>query len=106
MRCDIELADAILCFDASLLDGRLLAAAGPQTLIVTNSARDPEHFASALPGRRVVGIGAQRPRAEGAHLPPRVGTLQRRQVDTGRGKQQTGTLALALDRPTGEPRRT
>ena len=27
VRCDIERADAILCFDASLLEGRLLAAA-------------------------------------------------------------------------------
>ncbi len=27
VRCDIEQADAILCFDASLLEGRLLATA-------------------------------------------------------------------------------
>ena len=39
VRCDIERADAILCFDASLLEGRLLAAADPDTLIVVNSSR-------------------------------------------------------------------
>lgn len=56
VRCDIELADAILCFDASLLEGRLLAAAGPRTLIVVNSARSAAEFASSLPGRRIVPI--------------------------------------------------
>ena len=30
VRCDIERADAILCFDASLLEGRLLATAAPR----------------------------------------------------------------------------
>ena len=39
VRCDIERADAILCFDASLLEGRLLATARPDTLIVVNSSR-------------------------------------------------------------------
>jgi len=34
LRCDIEKADAILCFDASLLEGKLLATARPDTLIV------------------------------------------------------------------------
>ena len=38
LRCDIERADAILCFDASLLEGRLLATAHAGTLIVVNSA--------------------------------------------------------------------
>ena len=37
VRCDIEQADALLCFDASLLEGRLLAAARPGALIVVNS---------------------------------------------------------------------
>jgi 2-oxoacid:acceptor oxidoreductase gamma subunit (pyruvate/2-ketoisovalerate family) len=55
-RCDIDEADAILCFDASLLDARLLSAARPDTLIVVNSAREPGHFASALPGYRVVPV--------------------------------------------------
>src|SRR5512144_1575915 len=45
LRCDIERADAILCFDASLLDARLLSSAGPDTLIVVNSARHPDDFA-------------------------------------------------------------
>ncbi len=39
LRCDIEQADALLCFDASLLEGKLLAAARPDTLIVVNSRR-------------------------------------------------------------------
>lgn len=58
VRCDIEQADAILCFDSSLLEGRLLATAMPHTLIVVNSAQGPAHFASALPGRRVVAVDA------------------------------------------------
>lgn len=56
LRCDIERADAVLCFDASLLEGKLLAAAGPGTLIVVNSRREPEHFAQALPGHRVLPV--------------------------------------------------
>ncbi len=62
-RSDIERADAILCFDSSLLDARLLRAARPDTLIVVNSVREPGHFANALPGYRVVpvdGIGLAR----------------------------------------------
>lgn len=56
VRCDIERADAILCFDASLLEGRLLAAADARTLIVVNSAHDAAHFAAGLPGLRVLPI--------------------------------------------------
>jgi pyruvate ferredoxin oxidoreductase gamma subunit len=56
VRCDIERADAILCFDASLLEARLLAAAGPQTLIVVNSRRTPAQFAAELPGYRVLPV--------------------------------------------------
>jgi pyruvate ferredoxin oxidoreductase gamma subunit len=56
VRCDIEQADAILCFDASLLEGRLLAAAGPDTLIVVNSSRAPAEFAGKLPGYRVLPV--------------------------------------------------
>lgn len=56
VRCDIERADAILCFDASLLAGPLLAAAGPDTLIVVNSSRAPADFAADLPGRRVIPV--------------------------------------------------
>lgn len=56
VRCDIEHADAILCFDASLLEGRLLAAADAGTRVVVNSTHAPAHFAAALPGRCVVPI--------------------------------------------------
>jgi len=58
VRCDIERADAILCFDASLLEGRLLASADAKTLIVVNSARSAAEFAHALPGKRVIPIDA------------------------------------------------
>lgn len=56
LRCDIEQADAILCFDATLLEGRLLAAARPATLIVVNSARSADQFSRSLPGYRVIPI--------------------------------------------------
>jgi pyruvate ferredoxin oxidoreductase gamma subunit len=56
LRCDIECADAILCFDASLLEGRLLATAQAETLIVVNSARSREQFAQDLPGYRVIPV--------------------------------------------------
>jgi pyruvate ferredoxin oxidoreductase gamma subunit len=56
LRCDIERADAILCFDASLLQGPLLAAARPDTLIVVNSSRPAEHYAGTLPGHRVIPV--------------------------------------------------
>lgn len=68
LRCDIEQADAILCFDATLLDARLLAAAGPRTLVVVNSAQPAEDFARSLPGRRVIpvdGIAISRRRGLG-----------------------------------------
>jgi pyruvate ferredoxin oxidoreductase gamma subunit len=58
VRCDIERADAILCFDASLLEGRLLASADANTLIVVNSARSASEFARLLPGKRVIPIDA------------------------------------------------
>jgi pyruvate ferredoxin oxidoreductase gamma subunit len=56
LRCDIERADAILCFDASLLAPPLLAAAGPETLIVVNSSQSGQDYARALPGYRVVPV--------------------------------------------------
>lgn len=46
LRCDIERADAILCFDRSLLDARLLHRADPDTLIVVNSAGPRDHHSS------------------------------------------------------------
>ena len=58
VRCDIERADAILCFDASLLGPALLAVAGAHTLIVVNSAQAPGELAQALPGRRVIPVDA------------------------------------------------
>jgi pyruvate ferredoxin oxidoreductase gamma subunit len=58
LRCDIEQADAILCFDATLLDARLLAIAHPRTLIVVNSARSGADFARDLPGYRVLPVDA------------------------------------------------
>lgn len=58
LRCDIERADAILCFDASLLEGRLLASADAATLIVVNSARSAAEFSQAVPGHRVIPIDA------------------------------------------------
>jgi pyruvate ferredoxin oxidoreductase gamma subunit len=56
VRCDVEQADALLCFDASLLEGRLLATATPQTLIVVNSGRTPQQYAADLPGYRVLPV--------------------------------------------------
>jgi len=56
VRCDIEKADAILCFDASLLEGKLLAAARPDSLIVVNSAKSEADFARLLPGYRVLPV--------------------------------------------------
>ena len=56
LRCDIDRADAILCFDASLLQGALLAAAHAQTVIVVNSARTAAEFREVLPGYRVVPV--------------------------------------------------
>lgn len=56
LRCDIERADAILCFDATLLQGALLAAADGETLIVVNSARSAAQFRQTLPGYRVVPV--------------------------------------------------
>ncbi len=58
VRCDIERAHAILCFDASLLEGRLLAAADHRTLIVVNSARSAQEYAQAFPNRRIVAVDA------------------------------------------------
>jgi pyruvate ferredoxin oxidoreductase gamma subunit len=56
VRCDIEQADALLCFDASLLAGKLLATARPGALVVVNSHRSPSEFAAELPGYRVLPV--------------------------------------------------
>ena len=56
VRCDIERPDALLCFDASLLEGRLLASLRPDTLVVVNSHRTMDEFAAELPGYRVLPV--------------------------------------------------
>lgn len=56
LRCDIESADAILCFDASLLEGRLLGAAHAATLIVVNSSQSPAAVERTVPGHRVLPV--------------------------------------------------
>jgi pyruvate ferredoxin oxidoreductase gamma subunit len=86
LRCDIERADAILCFDASLLQGALLAAAHPQTLIVVNSARAASDFRQSLPGYRVLPVDA-------------IG-ISRRQ---GLGRIVNSALLGALARAVGDP---
>ncbi|HAP31944.1 MAG TPA: pyruvate ferredoxin oxidoreductase [Firmicutes bacterium] len=44
LRCNIEDPDAVLCFDASLLDEKLLQGAGTKTLILVNSTLSAEAF--------------------------------------------------------------
>lgn len=44
LRCDIEYPDAILCFDASLLNEKLLAGATKQTTIIVNSKKSVADF--------------------------------------------------------------
>jgi len=56
LRCDIERADALLCFDASLLEGKFLAAAGPSSWVVVNSRLGAEHFTKVLPTYRVLPV--------------------------------------------------
>ena len=59
MRCDIEKADGIVCFDPSLLaGGNLLKAATDKTLVLINSSFPKEEF-SHLGNFRVVTIDAK-----------------------------------------------
>jgi len=58
LRCDIEQADAILCFDASLLQPPLLQRARPDTLIVVNSVHTRAEWRENLPGYRVLPVDA------------------------------------------------
>lgn len=44
LRCNIEYASAMLCFDASLLDESFLRCAGSETVIVVNSGQSEEAF--------------------------------------------------------------
>lgn len=86
LRCDIERADALLCFDASLLAGKLLATADADTLIVVNSRLGAAHFAAALAGRRVVPVDG-------------LGIAQR----NGLGRIVNSALLGALARAVGAP---
>ncbi|HET9822324.1 MAG TPA: 2-oxoacid:acceptor oxidoreductase family protein [Burkholderiaceae bacterium] len=87
VRCDIERADAILCFDASLLGPPLLACADERTLIVVNSARTRAEFAQSLPGRHVIPIDG-------------LGISQRRGLGRIVNSALLGALARALGAPT------
>jgi pyruvate ferredoxin oxidoreductase gamma subunit len=86
LRCDIERADAILCFDASLLQGPLLAAANRATLIVVNSSRSIAEFGETLPGYRVIPVDGL--------------AISRRQ---GLGRIVNSALLGGLARAVGEP---
>jgi pyruvate ferredoxin oxidoreductase gamma subunit len=52
LRCDIECADAMLCFDDSLLDQNFLSRVDSETMIVVNSTRSGEQL-SALGEYRI-----------------------------------------------------
>jgi pyruvate ferredoxin oxidoreductase gamma subunit len=86
LRCDIERADAILCFDASLLQGALLAAAHKDTLIVVNSARSVADFRETLPNHRVIPVDGL--------------AISRRQ---GLGRIVNSALLGGLARAVGDP---
>ncbi len=86
LRCDIERADAILCFDATLLQGALLAAAHHETLIVVNSARSAADFRDTLPGYRVIALDGL--------------AISRRQ---GLGRIVNSALLGGLARAVGDP---
>ena len=58
LRCDIERADAILCFDASLLQAPLLARADERTTIVVNSALPAAQLQAQAAGLRIVAVDA------------------------------------------------
>lgn len=47
LRCDIEQASAILCFDRSLLDSLLLSRATRDTLVLVNSAQLQDNHSSS-----------------------------------------------------------
>lgn len=86
VRCDIERADAILCFDANLLGPALLACADLRTLIVVNSAKTRSEFAQSLPGRQVIPVDGL--------------AISRRH---GLGRIVNSALLGALARAIGEP---
>ncbi len=58
LRCDIERADAILCFDASLLQPPLLSRADERTLIVVTSGLPAAQLRAQAPGMHIVAVDA------------------------------------------------
>ncbi len=87
VRCDIENADALLCFDASLLEGKFLATAGPRTVIVVNSRRTAAQFAAELPGYRVLPVDG-------------IGVSQRNGLGRIVNSALLGAFARALEAPS------
>ena len=105
LRCDIEQADAILCFDATLLDERLLARARADTLIVVNSARPPAHFAATMPGYRVVpvdGIALSRRHGLGRVVNSALLGALARAIEAPRLETLAATIAAQAPRLHGE----
>ncbi len=86
LRCDIESADALLCFDATLLEGRLLACARPDTAIVVNSRKSAGELAAKLAGYRILAVDG-------------VAIAQRH----GLGRMVNSALLGALARAIGAP---
>lgn len=86
VRCDIERADAVLCFDSTLLQGPLLAMTDAATLIVVNSSRSAGEYRELLPGYRVIPVDAI--------------AISRSQ---GLGRRVNSALMGALARAVGDP---
>ena len=59
VRSNIERADAMLCFDDSLLDQNFLKAADENTIVVVNSAKPAEAFAD-LGNHRIIPIDGRK----------------------------------------------
>ncbi|MCF6233400.1 MAG: 2-oxoacid:acceptor oxidoreductase family protein [Rhodobacteraceae bacterium] len=85
LRCNIDNATALLCFDESLLDRDFLRLANSKTLIVVNSAKEKEAFA---------GVGAYR-------IFPVDGRAIARRNDMGKvvNSALLGAFAAALEHP-------
>lgn len=59
LRCNIERADAVLCFDSSLLEPNFLKVADRDTRIVVNTAKPREELA-ALGDYRIIPVDGRR----------------------------------------------